>query len=62
MAEDGRRSAGVDGAAVPLAHGGAGDRTVGSEQDGQRLEYGVKEKKMRKGEEKLAFPLLFWYN
>lgn len=49
MAEDdGRRSAGVDGTAVPLANGGAGDRTAWSEQDGQRFEYDVMGKKEMK--------------
>ena len=44
MAEDGRRSVDVDAAVVPLAHGGAGDRTAWSKQDGQRFEHGLREK------------------
>lgn len=36
MTPDGRRSAGLDGAAVTLAHGGSGDRAAGSEQDGRK--------------------------
>lgn len=55
MAEDGRRGAGTDGAAVPLVNGGSGDRAARSEQDGQRFEHGVEEEKLRKGGEKSSF-------
>lgn len=62
MATHRRRSTGAYAAAVPLANGGSGDRAAGREQDGQRFEHGVEEEKLRKGGERVAFNLLFWYN